>query len=173
MPRTWRFLPHDAALVGQVASELHVSPLMAQVLIARGLQHEAPHFLNSRLSALCEPELLPGLADAADRIVSAIRAGRRITIYGDYDVDGVTATALLWHCVTLAGGRADYYIPSRSEEGYGINCEALRQLHQEDPQRLVVSVDCGITSIAEALLAPRAGAGADHHRSSPGWHFAA
>ena len=104
MPRTWRFLPHDAALVGQVAADLRVSPLMAQVLIARGLQHEAPNFLNSRLSALHEPELLPGLPDAADRIVSAIKAGRRITIYGDYDVDGVTATALLWHCITLAGG---------------------------------------------------------------------
>jgi single-stranded-DNA-specific exonuclease len=168
MPRIWRFLPHDPALVGQVASELRVSPLMAQVLIARGLRHEAPHFLNSRLSALYEPELLPGLADAADRIVSAIRAGRRITIYGDYDVDGVTATALLWHCVTLAGGRADYYIPSRTEEGYGINCEALRQLHQEDPQRLVVSVDCGITSIAEALLARELGLEliiTDHHQA--------
>ena len=168
MPRTWRYLPHDAALVGQVASELRVSPLMAQVLIARGLQHEAPEFLHSRLSTLCEPALLPGLADAADRIVSAIRAGRRITIYGDYDVDGVTATALLWHCVTLAGGQADYYIPSRTEEGYGLNCEALRQLHQEDPQRLVVSVDCGITSIAEALLARELGLEliiTDHHRA--------
>jgi single-stranded-DNA-specific exonuclease len=153
MPRTWRFLPHDPALVGQVAAEHHVSPLMAQVLIARGLQHQAADFLNCRLSALYEPELLPGLAEAADRIVSAIRAGRRITIYGDYDVDGVTSTALLWHCVTLAGGKADYYIPSRTEEGYGINCDALRQLHQEDANRLVVSVDCGITSVAEALLA--------------------
>jgi single-stranded-DNA-specific exonuclease len=168
MPRTWRFLPHDPALVGQVASELRVSPLMAQVLIARGLRHEASDFLNSRLSALYEPDLIPGLADAADRVVSAIRSGRRITIYGDYDVDGVTATALLWHCVTLAGGRADYYIPSRTEEGYGINCDALRQLSQEDPGRLVVSVDCGITSVAEALLARELGLElivTDHHQA--------
>jgi single-stranded-DNA-specific exonuclease len=167
MARTWRFLPHDPAMVGQVASDLRVSPLMAQVLIARGLEHEAPHFLNSRLSALYEPEQLPGLADAADRIVSAIHARRRITIYGDYDVDGVTSTALLWHCITLAGGQADYYIPSRLEEGYGINCEALRQLHQEDPQRLVVSVDCGITSVTEALLARELGLEliiTDHHQ---------
>jgi single-stranded-DNA-specific exonuclease len=168
MPRVWRFLPHDPTLVGQVAAELRVSPLMAQVLIARGLQHQAGDFLNSRLSALYEPDLLPGLTEAADRIVSAIRAGRRITIYGDYDVDGVTATALLWHCITLAGGKVDYYIPSRTEEGYGINCEALRQLHQEDPQRLVVSVDCGITSIAEALLARELGLEliiTDHHQA--------
>jgi single-stranded-DNA-specific exonuclease len=168
MPRTWRFLPHDPALVGQVASELRVSPLMAQVLIARGLRHEASDFLNSRLSALYEPDLIPGLADAADRVVSAIRSGRRITIYGDYDVDGVTSTALLWHCITLAGGRADYYIPSRTEEGYGINCDALRQLSQEDPGRLVVSVDCGITSVAEALLARELGLElivTDHHQA--------
>ena len=168
MPRFWRFLPHDPARVGQVASELRVSPLMAQVLIARGLEHDAADFLNSRLSALYDPERLPGLSDAADRIVSAIRAGRRITIYGDYDVDGVTATALLWHCITLAGGQVDYYIPSRTEEGYGINCEALRQLHQEDPQRLVVSVDCGITSVAEALLARELGLElviTDHHQA--------
>jgi single-stranded-DNA-specific exonuclease len=138
------------------------------VLIARGLQHDAPNFLNSRLSALHEPELLPGLPDAADRIVSAMKAGRRITIYGDYDVDGVTATALLWHCITLAGGKVDYYIPSRMEEGYGINCEALRQLHQDDPHRLVVSVDCGITSVAEALLARELGLEliiTDHHQA--------
>jgi single-stranded-DNA-specific exonuclease len=168
MPRTWRFLPHDPALVGQVASELRVSPLMAQVLIARGLRHEASDFLNSRLSALYEPDLIPGLADAADRVVSGIRSGRRITIYGDYDVDGVTSTALLWHCITLAGGRADYYIPSRTEEGYGINCDALRQLSQEDPGRLVVSVDCGITSVAEALLARDLGLElivTDHHQA--------
>jgi single-stranded-DNA-specific exonuclease len=166
MPRVWRFLPHDAALVGQVSAELRVSPLMAQVLLARGLENQAADFLNSRLSALYEPELLPGLSEAADRIVSAIRGKRRITIYGDYDVDGVTSTALLWHCVTLAGGQADYYIPSRMEEGYGINCEALRQLHQEDPTRLVVSVDCGITSVAEALLARELGLEliiTDHH----------
>jgi single-stranded-DNA-specific exonuclease len=168
MPRVWRFLPHDAALVGQVSANLRVSPLMAQVLIARGLEHQAADFLNSRLSTLYEPELLPGLSDAADRIVSAIRNGRRITIYGDYDVDGVTATALLWHCITLAGGKADYYIPSRMEEGYGINCEALRQLHQDDPGRLVISVDCGITSVAEALLARELGLEliiTDHHQA--------
>jgi single-stranded-DNA-specific exonuclease len=74
----------------------------------------------------------------------------------------------LWHCITLAGGRADYYIPSRLEEGYGINCEALRQLHQEDPQRLVVSVDCGITSVAEAILSRELGLEliiTDHHQA--------
>ena len=167
MPRTWRFLAHDPSRVRQLSSDLCVSPLVAQVLIARGLGEQAGEFLNARLTGLHDPELLPGVAEAADRIVSAIRSQRRITIYGDYDVDGVTATALLWHCIQLAGGRVDFYIPSRLEEGYGLNCDALRQLHQEDPQRLLVSVDCGIGSIAEAALARELGLElivTDHHQ---------
>jgi single-stranded-DNA-specific exonuclease len=167
MPRTWRFLAHDPSRVRQLSSDLCVSPLVAQVLIARGLGEQAGEFLNARLTGLHDPELLPGVADAADRIVSAIHSQRRITIYGDYDVDGVTSTALLWHCIQLAGGRVDFYIPSRLEEGYGLNCDALRQLHQEDPQRLLVSVDCGIGSVAEAALARELGLElivTDHHQ---------
>lgn len=170
MPRTWRFLAHDASRVQQLSSNLRVSPLVAQVLIARGLCDRADEFLNARLTGLHDPELLPGIADAADRIVSAIRCQRRITIYGDYDVDGVTATALLWHCIKLAGGRVDFYIPSRLEEGYGLNCEAIRQLHSEDPERLLISVDCGIGSIAEAALARELGLElviTDHHQIGP------
>lgn len=103
---------------------------------------------------------------AAERVVRALRAGRRITIYGDYDVDGMTATSLLQQCFSLAGGRVDYYIPSRLEEGYGLNCEALSTLHAEDPQRLVVTVDCGVTSHDEVRLARELGLElivTDHH----------
>jgi single-stranded-DNA-specific exonuclease len=122
------------------------------------------------LSELHDPELLPGVPDAADRLVSAIQARRRITIYGDYDVDGVTATSLLWHCLKLAGAEVDYYVPHRLEEGYGLNCDAIRKLHAEDPRRLLVSVDCGIASIAEAALARELGLEliiTDHHNLSP------
>ncbi len=170
MARVWRFLPHDPAHVRQLSDQLGVSTLVAQVLLARGLHEQASDFLNGRLTALHDPEFLPGLGPAADRIVAAIRSGRRITIYGDYDVDGVTATALLWHCVRLAGGQVDFYIPSRLEEGYGLNCDALRQLHAEDPQRLLVSVDCGIGSVAEAALAREIGLEliiTDHHQFGP------
>ncbi len=118
---------------------------------------------------LHEPDLMPNLSEAADRIVSAIGSKRRITIYGDYDVDGVTATSLLWHCLRVAGATVDYYIPHRLEEGYGLNCDALRQLHEEDPQRLVVTVDCGICSVNEAALARELGLEliiTDHHEMS-------
>ncbi|HEX4070009.1 MAG TPA: single-stranded-DNA-specific exonuclease RecJ [Planctomycetaceae bacterium] len=170
MPRNWRFLAHDPSRVRQLSSDLQVSPLMAQVLIARGLGDQATEFLNPKLTGLHDPEVLPGVAEAADRIVSALRSQRRITIYGDYDVDGVTATALLWHCIKLAGGRVDFYIPSRLEEGYGLNCDAIRQLYEEDPQRLLVSVDCGIGSVAEAALARELGLElviTDHHQIGP------
>ncbi|WP_437203625.1 single-stranded-DNA-specific exonuclease RecJ [Planctomicrobium sp. SH664] len=144
------------------------SPLLAQVLISRGIDCplRGQEFLSARLADLHSPELLPGIPEAADRIVSALRSNRRITIYGDYDVDGVTATSLLWHCLKLAGGQVDYYIPSRLEEGYGLNLEAIRTLHAEDPHRLVVTVDCGICSLAEAALAKELGLEliiTDHH----------
>lgn len=168
MPKIWRFSPHDTSQIRQLCRELKVSPLTAQVLAARGFQSGdgAAAFLDAKLMDLHDPETLPGVPEAADRIVRAVRDRRRITIYGDYDVDGVTATSLLWHCLKLAGAEVDYYIPHRLEEGYGLNCEALRQLYEQDPSRLVVSVDCGITSVEEAALARELGLElmiTDHH----------
>ena len=168
MPHRWRFAPHDRALVGRISQELRCTPLLAQVLAARGITcgADARVFLDAKMTDLHLPALLPGVEGAADRIVSALKANRRITIYGDYDVDGVTATSILWHCLRIAGGRVDYYIPCRLEEGYGLNCDAIRKLHEEDPERLIVTVDCGICSLAEADLARQLGMEliiTDHH----------
>ncbi|MEX0716846.1 MAG: DHH family phosphoesterase [Planctomycetaceae bacterium] len=172
MARNWRFSPYDEAEVRRLCREMTVSPLMAQVLLARGLcaKAEADRFLNATLRDLADPEALSGVSEAADRIVAAMRAGRRITIYGDYDVDGMTATSLLWHCLKLENANVDYYIPQRLEEGYGLNCDAIRRLHEEDPHRLVVTVDCGITSVKEAALARELGLElivTDHHNMGP------
>ena len=172
MPRPWQFLPFDQSAVGTLSRELQVSPVLAQVLAARGFRtpHETLAFLGTKLTELHDPERLPGIPDAADRVVRAIAHKRRITVYGDYDVDGVTAVSLLWHCLKLAGANVDYYVPSRLEEGYGLNCEALRKLHEEDPQRLVITVDCGITSCTEAALARELGLElivTDHHLQGP------
>ena len=159
MPKAWRFPPYDETVVRRLSGELKVPTLMAQVLAARGFQSgaDAETFLSAKLSDLHDPDLLPGVPAAADRIVAAVKAGRRVTIYGDYDVDGVTSTAILWHCLQLLGAKVDYYIPLRLEEGYGLNCDAIRSLHEEDPSRLVVTVDCGITSVVEAGLAKELG----------------
>src|SRR5688572_22108207 len=117
MPKAWRFTPHDESRVRRLAAALGVAPLTAQLLIARGLTDPsaAKTFLSGTLRDLHPPELLPGAADAAQRIAAAVSAGRRITIYGDYDVDGVTSVSLLWHCLTLLHARVDYYIPRRLE----------------------------------------------------------
>jgi single-stranded-DNA-specific exonuclease len=168
MPHRWRFAPHDRTVVGRIVDDLRCSPLLAQILASRGVANgdQARVFLDAKMTDLHSPSLLPGADEAADRIVAALRSNRRITIYGDYDVDGVTATSILWHCLKLAGGLVDYYIPSRLEEGYGLNCEAIRKLHEEDPTRLVVTVDCGICSLEEAALAKSLGLEliiTDHH----------
>lgn len=168
MPKQWRFAPHDQGTVRRISREMSCSPLLAQVLAARGVDSkaEAHQLFATQMNDLHPPDLLPGVSEAAERIVSAIRAKRRITIYGDYDVDGVTATSILWHCFTLAGAKVDYYIPCRVEEGYGLNSEAIQSLHDEDPERLVITVDCGICSIQEAALARELGMEliiTDHH----------
>ncbi|HUG93451.1 MAG TPA: single-stranded-DNA-specific exonuclease RecJ [Planctomycetaceae bacterium] len=169
MPKVWRFCPHDESCIRQLSGELRISPLLAQVLIARGYASgaAASAFLTARLADLHEPALLPGVEEAAERIVAAIRSGRRITVYGDYDVDGVTATSILWHCLKLARADVDYYIPCRLEEGYGLHADRLRALSEENPGRLVVSVDCGIGSVAEAAVARDLGLEliiTDHHQ---------
>ncbi|MDQ3332922.1 MAG: single-stranded-DNA-specific exonuclease RecJ [Planctomycetota bacterium] len=172
MPRVWRFIPHDEPRVRRLSAALGVAPLTAQVLIARGLDEPAAAkvFLSGTLHDLYPPESLPGVIEAAERISTAAKAGRRITIYGDYDVDGVTSVSLLWHCLTLLKAKVDYYIPSRLDEGYGLNCDAIRKLHAEDPSRLLVSVDCGICSVDEAALAKELGLEliiTDHHSFGP------
>ncbi len=168
MERKWTFHPHDEAGIRRLCGQLKVSPLLSQVLLARGFSQvdSARAFLGAKLSDLHDPSELPGIDAAADLIVQAIQDKRRITIYGDYDVDGVTGTSILWHCLQLSHATVDYYIPCRLEEGYGLNNAALQQLYEEDPQRLVVSVDCGIASVAEAAMAKSIGLDliiTDHH----------
>lgn len=168
MPKAWRFPPFDEAVVSRLSAELKVPVLIAQVLASRGYRsgEDAAKFLSAKLMDLHEPDLLPGVAEGADFVVQAVSDKRRITIYGDYDVDGVTSTSILWRCLQLLGSTVDYYIPHRLEEGYGLNCDAIRQLHEEDPNRLIITVDCGITSVKEAELAKELGLDliiTDHH----------
>jgi single-stranded-DNA-specific exonuclease len=168
MNKHWRFAIHDRGIVADLVRRLSCSPLLAQVLASRGATNEtlARRFLSARLNDLHDPGRVPGVTAAAERVAAAVKAGRRVTIYGDYDVDGVTATSILWHCLKLAGAKVDYYIPNRLEEGYGLNLEAIRKLHAEDPQRLLITVDCGICSVEEARLARDLGLEliiTDHH----------
>jgi single-stranded-DNA-specific exonuclease len=161
--------PFDRDRIGALAREAGLSPLVAQLLINRGVGDAAAArvFLEGKLAGLHDPATLPGASEAAERISSAILKGRKIIVYGDYDVDGVCGTSLLWSCLKLAGAKdVGYYIPHRVEEGYGVNPEALAMLATERGAELIITVDCGISAVKEAALAKSLGVEliiTDHH----------
>ena len=142
------------------------APLSAMVLAARGIQDgaQAKNYLD-RSAPLPDPFLMTDMALAAGRVALAIENKEKIAVFGDYDVDGITATCLLTDFLRRHGGSCVSYIPGRLEEGYGLNAIALHQLHDEGVQ-LIVTVDCGITAVAEAQLCKELGMDlviTDHH----------
>jgi single-stranded-DNA-specific exonuclease len=172
MPKRWRIASYDSARVAALGRAAGIPHVVAQLLLGRGIADAdgVRQFLDVRLSGLRDPEELPGAVGAAELLHQAIRDGRRITVYGDYDADGVTATAILLLCLKLLGAKADYYIPNRIDEGYGLNHDALRTIAGQGGD-VVVTVDCGITSVAEAETARELGLTliiTDHHRPAVG-----
>ncbi len=164
--RSWRLLAHQPEKVGGLADALGVPAVVAQLLVNRGLSspEEARRFLLAPLSGLHPPELLPGVNAAAELILATVRAGQRICVYGDYDVDGLSGSALLLRGLRLLGANAELYVPHR-QDGYGLHADVLRQLAASGTA-LVVTVDCGIASVAEAAEARRLGLKlivTDHH----------
>jgi single-stranded-DNA-specific exonuclease len=165
--KSWRIVPHDAERVARLEKLAGVPPIVAQLLLARGVYEPeaARTFLGAKLTGLRDPDELPGAADAAERIYAAIQARRKIVVYGDYDADGMTGTAILLSCLKLLGAEASYYVPNRLEENYGLSCDALRTLAERGAS-LVISVDCGITAVQPALTAREVGLElivTDHH----------
>ncbi len=147
---------------------LDFHPVLRQILYNRGYQtlEAAQRFLFAQPPPGTEPLNMLGIQAASERILAAIRQDERIAIYGDYDADGVTATALLVQFLRRLGAQVRGYIPNRFEEGYGLNNEALSSL-REDGVSLVITVDCGIRSPAEAEHARKIGLGliiTDHHQ---------
>ncbi len=138
--------------------------------IARLLASAAAQaFLRPQLTQLHEPDALPGAVEAADRLVQAARSGEPIVIYGDYDVDGITAAAILWKALRLADANVRVYVPHRIEEGYGLNTEAVERL-AADGTRVLVTVDCGISGAEQVARAGELGLDViitDHHEVDP------
>jgi single-stranded-DNA-specific exonuclease len=165
--KAWAIAPaHEQA--AELAASLKVSPIFAQVLLNRGFKNprDCSAFITPKLTDLIEPTQMPGITAAVERIKKAIRDKEKITIYGDYDVDGITATAILWQLLTILGAQVDYYIPHRVEEGYGLNTEAIEQI-AKGGTKLLITVDCGITGIESATLAQQLGLDliiTDHHQ---------
>jgi single-stranded-DNA-specific exonuclease len=154
--KQWQLLPHDPAAIDQLAREMRVSPIVAQLLLNRNQRDAAAagKFLKASLSSLHEPERLPGMPEAVERLHAAIQAKKRIVVYGDYDVDGVSGTAILLTALRQMEADVDFHVPHRLEDGYGLSCEALRKIAAGGAS-VVVTVDCGIASVEEAEEARR------------------
>jgi single-stranded-DNA-specific exonuclease len=170
--KVWHLRANDPTATNRLAAAARISSVVAQLLLNRDVKDAAAarRFLDSPLAGLHPPLALPGIEAAAERLVKAVAEKRRICIYGDYDVDGVTGTAILLRLLGKLGADVQYHVPFRLSDGYGLNCESLRELAQTGVS-LVVSVDCGIASIVEAETAREAGLEliiTDHHEMKMG-----
>ncbi|NQU76306.1 MAG: single-stranded-DNA-specific exonuclease RecJ [Planctomycetes bacterium] len=150
-----------------LARRLRTGRLIAQLLHNRGLDdaEAARAYLTPKLADLHDPEALSGAAEAAERIIHAVRSGEKIVLYGDYDVDGMAGLAILYRGLKLLGADVGYYIPHRVDEGYGLNVSAIETI-ASGGAKLVVTIDCGITAIACAERAAELGLSlivTDHH----------
>ncbi|MFA6133330.1 MAG: single-stranded-DNA-specific exonuclease RecJ [Phycisphaerae bacterium] len=162
----WQVAPaHPGA--AELARGIGTAPLVAQILCNRNITDipAGKAFLNPRLTDLHGPELLPGCVQAARLVAAAVAAKKRIVIYGDYDVDGMTAVAILDSVLAMVGADVHFYVPHRLEEGYGVNDEAVAKLAGEGAE-LLITVDCGISALGPLAAAKAAGMTVivtDHH----------
>jgi single-stranded-DNA-specific exonuclease len=166
-PAVWDYQTVDEAEVTALAEPLGVHPVIARLLILRGITspEAAVRFLNPSLDQLHDPLLMTDLSVGVNRLLAAIDGGERIAIHGDYDVDGVTSTVMLRRVVSLLGGDVIHYIPERLTDGYGLQSDGIDRLKAMGIQ-VIVSVDCGIRSLAAAERAREVGIDlviTDHH----------
>ncbi|WP_225897378.1 DHH family phosphoesterase [Desulfuromonas sp. AOP6] len=140
--------------VAALVSALGIGEITASILCRRGIVEEqaAKDYVESLLASLPDPFLLPGMDKGVNRLARALERGESIVIHGDYDVDGITGTALLVQGLRDLGGDVDYHIPLRLKDGYGLSGQALSAAAQKGAS-LVVSVDCGVSAVQEAALA--------------------
>ena len=166
----WKYDKVDGDILARVASENNIPVPVAELMIKKGLEtkEDIDLFFNGSLKSLRNPFDILDMEKAAERIAQAVMNHESICIYGDYDVDGVTATALMYIFLMQCGANVSYYIPNRLEEGYGLNKDAITEIHQRDTN-LIITVDCGISAIDEVLLAKELGMDiiiTDHHQPS-------
>ncbi|MFJ7927756.1 single-stranded-DNA-specific exonuclease RecJ [Peribacillus sp. NPDC096448] len=171
-PKTrWNLRTADENKVAVLAEELHITPLVAALLVNRGLDtiENARSFLFVKNQTFHDPFLLKDMDKAVYRIREAIQNGEKIRIFGDYDADGVTSTTVMMTALTRLGADVDFYIPNRFTEGYGPNPMAFR-LAAEQGVKVLITVDTGISAVDEAKLAAELGMDyilTDHHEPGP------
>lgn len=178
MQMQWKILQPDRALVQEIQQRLQCHPITATVLANRQIdsaQH-ATLFIQQGLDALPSPNLLSAMPAAVERIIHALRRNEKILVFGDYDADGVTATAVLYNFLKAAGADAFYHLPHRVDEGYGLLPLHIAQLAVPERAGLIITVDCGSSSIDAVAAAQRFGIDVivtDHHNFDgqlPGAH---
>jgi len=149
--KRWVIVKPEPALAEALAGELHLAVALAQVLINRGYGEaaKASQFLHPQLRQLGDPFDLPDMATAVDRILAAIEKNERVTIYGDYDVDGVTSSALLQLVLRAAGATVTNFLPHRMDEGYGLTRDGIARCLKEHQPQLLLAADCGTNSVQE------------------------
>ncbi len=163
----WRPTEIDRDEIRRFATEIDRSEIIATLLWARGVQDStaAQHFLQPSLAGLADPDVIPDMDRAVDRIRAAIDGGERVCIYGDYDVDGLTSTSMLTELFRYLKVPVDTYVPDRLEEGYGLNPDAIRRIYARGAQ-LIITVDGGSNDLEELRLAVELGMDVivtDHH----------
>jgi len=167
MKKHWELRDTAGVVPDPVRQGLQVHPLVLCILAARGCAtpDEIRQFLTPALSDMLDPFLLKGMETAVARLLAARSARERICVYGDYDVDGITGTALLTSFLRVTGFTCSYFIPNRFDDGYGLNSGSIESIISQGAT-LIISVDCGITAVDEAALCRRRGVDliiVDHH----------
>lgn len=169
MPCIWKARGESAppSSAASMAAELSVSPLIIDILWNRGLEtvEEMDRFLSPGLRHLAPPSELPGLTEAAEALAAGIRDGKKLAVWGDYDVDGITSTALVIEFFRMRGMEVMHHLPNRMEEGYGVNIHGVERLADEGVQ-ILLTVDCGITDNEAVARARELGmivVVSDHH----------
>ncbi|MFZ0825836.1 MAG: single-stranded-DNA-specific exonuclease RecJ [Verrucomicrobiia bacterium] len=145
----WSLAPPQPLLAGRLAAQLKIPHLLAQCLLNRGYAEPSAieKFLSPRLKNLADPFGLPNMATAVERLLRAREQKEPLVIFGDYDVDGVTSTALLLEVLRSLGWSVDFYLPSRLDEGYGLSADGAANCLKKFPVKLLLAVDCGSTAV--------------------------
>ncbi len=167
LQKNWLLKEFDKERVIEISKEFHISPLTSIILYNRGItdNKDIAEFLRCDLESLHDPYLLKDMDKAVNRIKTAQKNNEKITIYGDYDVDGITSIAILYKHLTSMGFEVDYYVPDRIQEGYGVNRDALDKI-KKSGTKVVITVDTGITAVEETEYAKSIGMDiiiTDHH----------
>ena len=165
----WSLAPPQPGLAAQLAASLNIPPLLAQCLLNRGLSEPdaIAGFLQPRLKQLADPFLLPNMGAAVERLLQARERNEPLVIFGDYDVDGVTSTALLLDVLRPLGWNVQYYLPHRMDEGYGLSQDGVEHCLAKFPVTLLLAVDCGSTAVASIASLRQRGVDVivlDHHQ---------